>query len=244
LQLSATRRRRADGLTFGAAYTYEIVNKTLGVVDPFLADNRARNYNSAGRRPHTLNIHYSWLVPGVSRSSAALLRAIANDWQVSGVTSFLSGAQGAFTYTYSSVPAGTLIDNGSIGGGPNRPRIVCDPQLPRYRRTFARQFRTECIAAPDDSYNFGTARGDEFHGPGYVNWDISVFKHIPMGGSRRLQLRVELYNAFDTYQWTVVNTNAEFDFKSGALTNPNAFGRLTGATNSARRIQLAVRFTF
>ena len=244
LQVSATRRRRADGLTFGVAYTYEIVNKTLGVVDPFLADNRARNYNSVGRRPHTLNIHYSWLVPGVSRSSAAPLRAIANDWQLSGVTSFLSGAQGAFTYTYSSVPSGTLIDNGSIGGGPNRPRIVCDPQLPRSRRTFSRQFRTECIAAPDDPYHFGTARGDEFHGPGYVNWDISVFKHIPMGGSRRLQLRVELYNAFDTYQWTAVNTNAEFDFKTGALTNRNAFGRLTGATNSARRIQLAARFTF
>lgn len=244
LQVSATRRRRADGLTFGGAYTYEIVNKTLGALDPFLADNRARNYNSVGRRPHALTIHYSWLVPGVLRSSPALLRAIVNDWQLSGVTSFLSGAQGAFTYTYSSVPRGALIDNGSIGGGPNRPRIVCDPELPRSQRTFARQFRTECIAAPDDEYHFGTARGDEFHGPGYVNWDISAFKHIPMGGSRRLQLRVELYNAFNTYQWTTVNTNAEFNFMTGALNNPSVFGSLTGATNSARRIQLAARFTF
>ncbi len=92
--------------------------------------------------------------------------------------------------------------------------------------------------------NFGTARGDEFQGPGYVNWDISVFKHVSLGGSRRLQLRVELYNAFDTYQWTAVNTNAEFNFTTGALTNANEFGRLTGATNSARRIQLAARFTF
>ncbi len=71
-----------------------------------------------------------------------------------------------------------------------------------------------------------------------------MFKHVPMGGSRRLQLRVELYNAFDTYQWTAVNTNAEFNFTTGELTNPKVFGRLTGATNSARRIQLAVRFTF
>jgi carboxypeptidase family protein len=244
LQVSATRRRRADGLTFGAAYTYEIVNKSLGAIDPFLADNRARNYNSVGRRPHTLTIHYSWLVPGARRSSAALVRAIVNGWQLSGVTSVLSGARGAFTYSYSSVPTGALIDNGSIGGGPNRPRIVCDPSLPRSRRTFERQFRTECIAAPDDPYHFGTSRGDEFHGPGYINWDISVFKHIPMGGSRRLQLRVELYNAFNTYQWTTVNTNAEFNFTTGALSNPGVFGTLTGATNSARRIQLAARFTF
>jgi hypothetical protein len=56
--------------------------------------------------------------------------------------------------------------------------------------------------------------------------------------------RAELYNAFDTYQWTTVNTNAEFDFTTRALTNANVFGRLTGSTNSARRIQLATRFTF
>ena len=65
---------------------------------------------------------------------------------------------------------------------------------------------------PVDLYNFGTARGDEFHGPGYVNWDMSVFKHFPMGGTRRLQLRAELYNAFNKSHWTAVNTSAEFDF--------------------------------
>jgi hypothetical protein len=41
-----------------------------------------------------------------------------------------------------------------------------------------------------------------------------------------------------------VNTNAEFDFATGALANPSVFGSLTGETNSARRIQLAARFTF
>ena len=243
LQLSATRRRRQDGLMFGAAYTYEIVNKTLGAIDPFLEDNHARNYNSVARRPHNLTIHYSWLVPGLD-SASPVLRGIVNGWQISGVTSVLSGAQGAFTYSYINVPTGTLSDNGSIGGGANRPRIVCDPQLPRSQRTFQRQFRTECIAAPDDAYHFGTAQGDEFHGPGYVNWDISVFKHFPLGGSRRLQLRAELYNAFNKSYWTAVNTNAEFDFTTGALLNPAVFGSLTGATTSARRIQLAARFTF
>ena len=43
LQASTTRRRAADGLTFGASYTYEIVNKTLGAIDPFLPDNRAQD---------------------------------------------------------------------------------------------------------------------------------------------------------------------------------------------------------
>jgi hypothetical protein len=107
-----------------------------------------------------------------------------------------------------------------------------------------RQFRTECIAPPDDEFRIGTARGDEFQGPGYMNWDMSVFKNVPLGKTRRLQFRVELYNAFNADQWTGVNTTAAFNYRTGELTNPTVFGSLTDATNSARRIQLAARFTF
>ena len=244
LQVSLNRRRATDGLTFGTAYTYQIVNRTLGAIDPFVPDNRARNYNSAGRRPHTFTVHYSYSVPNLARTVSPLWRGILDNWQISGVTTVLSGAQGGFSYAYLPVPTGTLSGNGSIGGGPNRPRIVCDPTLPRSQRTFERQFRTECIAAPDDPFNFGTARGDEFHGPGFVNWDISAFKSVPLGASRRLQFRAELYNAFNKSFWTTVNTNAEFDYTTRALTNPTVFGSLTNATTSARRIQLAARFTF
>ncbi len=245
LQVLLTRRQSKDGLSGGVAYTYQIVNKSLGAIDPFLADNGARNYNSVGRRPHTLTLHYSYRVPRPPASTPDVLKAMLEGWQFSGVTSMLSGAQGGFGYIYSNVPtgAGALSGNGSIGGGANRPRIICDPYLPRSERTFDRQFRTECIAAPDDPYNFGSARGDEFRGPGFVNWDMSAFKHIPLGGSRQLQLRVELYNAFNTKQWTAVNTTAEFDYKTGVQTSP-VFGALTGATNSARRIQLGARFMF
>jgi hypothetical protein len=169
---------------------------------------------------------------------------LADNWQISGVTTVLSGAQGGFNYLYSNVPTGTLAGNGSIGGGPNRPRILCDPSLPRSQRTFERQFRTECIAAPDDPFNFGTARGDEFHGPGFVNWDLSAFKSFPLGGSRRLQVRAELYNAFNKSFWTGANTTAEFDYRTRELTNPTVFGSLSGQTTSARRIQLAARFAF
>ena len=78
-----------------------------------------------------------------------------------------------------------------------------------------------------------------------MNWDISAFKNIPMGGTRRLQLRVELYNAFNTNQWTASTRTATFDYTTGALTNaasvrpPERQRR-----NSARRIQLGARFTF
>ena len=77
-----------------------------------------------------------------------------------------------------------------------------------------------------------------------MNWDISAFKNTRLGGTRRLQFRVELYNALNTNQWTTVYTNAEFDYTTRALADPAVFGALTGDTNSARRVQLGVRFEF
>ena len=246
LQFSVNRRRTSDGLSVGAAYTYQLVNKNMNSIDPFLsaADNRTRNYNSSGRRPHLLVINYSYEVPNLSNKwDNVIAKAIFDNWQFSGITLFQSGTQGGFGYNYSNVPTGVNSGNGSINGGGNRPNIVCDPFLPKGDRTFERQFKTECIAPPTDQYHFGTSLGDEFSGPGFMNWDISAFKNIPMGRTR-LQLRVELYNAFNTDQWTGVNTTANFDYTTGALTNANTFGRLNGNTNNARRIQLGARFQF
>ena len=245
LQLSVNRRRSRDGLSVGAAYTYQISNKSLGTIDPFVEDNRARNYTSNGRRPHTLVFNYSYDAPNLSRKWNNLLtKAVFDHWQFSGVATFTTGTYGGFTYNYANVPTGTLSGTGAINGAASRVAITCDPNLPRSERTFERQFRTECVAPPTDRFRLGTALNDEYLGPGYMNWDISAFKHIPMGGARRLQLRVELYNAFNTDQWTGVNTNATFDFATATLTNANTFGRLNGNTNSARRIQFGARFTF
>ena len=253
LQFAVNRRRSREGLSFGAAYTYELVNKSLVAIDPFVSDNGARNYTSAGRRPHVLVFNYSYDVPNLSgRWNHVVTKAVFDNWQVSGVTTLTTGTYGAITYSYSNVPTGALSGTGSINApvtpatapGPSRVVFTCDPNLPRGERTFERQFRTECVAPPSDQFRLGTALNDEYLGPGYVNWDLSVFKNVPLGGTRRLQFRVELYNAFNSDQWTTVNNSANFDYTTGALTNPSVFGRLTGATLSARRIQLGARLTF
>jgi hypothetical protein len=168
---------------------------------------------------------------------------VLDNWQVSGITSILSGNKQGFTYGYANVPTGALSGTGAIDAGGSRPDIVCNPTLPRGQRTFDRQFKTECIAPPGDQFRLGNSLGDELLGPGFMNWDISVFKNVPMGGTRRLQLRVELYNAFNTDQWNAVNTAATFDFVTGKQTN-TSFGKLNGSTYSARRIQLGARFVF
>ncbi|MEP6914328.1 MAG: carboxypeptidase regulatory-like domain-containing protein [Acidobacteriota bacterium] len=249
MQVSVNRRRSRDGLSIGASYTYQIVNKQLSAIDPFVSDNRARNYmdvtGTNGRRPHSLTINYSYEVPNLSAKwDNIVTKAVFDNWQVSGITTLLSGNKAGFGYGYANVPTGTLSGTGAIDAGGSRPDIVCDPFLPQSERTNDRQFKTECIAPPSDQFRLGNAQGDELQGPGFVNWDISFFKNVPIGGTRRFQLRLELYNAFNTDQFTGVNSSGTFDYTTHALTNANVFGHLTNATNSARRIQLGARFTF
>jgi hypothetical protein len=244
LQFTANRRRSADGLTAGLSYTYQIANNSLQRIDPFVSDNRARNYNASGRRPHTLVFHYAYEVPNLGNKwNNIAVKAIFDNWQVSGITSFLSGTYQGFSYGYTGVPTGTLTGTGAINGDGSRPDILCDPNIPAGDRSFDKQFNTACIAPPSDQFRLGNSMGDEYLGPGFSNWDISFFKNVPLGGARRLQFRIELYNAFDQDQWTGVDTSAQFDYLTGRQTDAN-FGKLTGATQSARRIQLGARFTF
>jgi hypothetical protein len=141
---------------------------------------------------------------------------------------------------------------GGLGG--SRVIIVCDPNLPRSERTFERQYRTECVRPPGpltdptDVLYQGTGLGagteDARMSLGYINHDITMLKNFRMGDGRTLQVRAEMYNAFNTTQYAGVNTTATFDFATGQQTNP-AFGSISGVRpNSFRVIQLGVRFSF
>ena len=175
-------------------------------------------------------------IPG-DKWDNALSKAVLDGWQISGITSVLSGARQGFTLALT----GVSNVNGSVGGPASRVDIVCDPNLPRGERTLERQFKTECIQRPSDPNRVGNAKNDEYIGPGYINHDFSLFKNVTFAGHRMLQFRAELYNAFNSMQVSTVNTTATFD-TNGNQTNA-AFGQVTAARDS-RRIQLALRFTF
>ena len=76
--------------------------------------------------------------------------------------------------------------------------------------------------------------------PGYINHDITFFKNFAIG-SRSLQFRAELYNAFNSAQDQDVDTSAVFDYANGANTDTN-FGHITGVRpNTNRMIQLGTQ---
>ena len=195
-------------------YTY-LESRNLGSIDPFVPDNRARNYTRSGTRPHNLVVNYSYEVPNLSQKwNALLVKALADNWQISGITSILSGTKQGFSYGFTGVPTGTLSGTGAIHGIASRPDIVCDPNISRGDRSFDNQSDTFCIRPPSDANRLGNAKGDEYQGPGYMNWDFSFFKVVPRGGTRWLQFRVELYNAFNSDQWTL-QTRARSQLRHG-----------------------------
>jgi carboxypeptidase family protein len=248
----AVNRRFNRGFAFGVAYTgmkrQQLVRIDAAVSE---AENIARNYQYSNSRPHSLVINYNYEVPNASGKWNNLFTRLALDgWQISGITTIQSQVRGGFTYGFTNAPVSDLSGNG-YSGFPNnndnmRVILTCDPNLPASERTFDRQFRTECIAppgGPGDPYYLGTSTNDEYDPPGYINHDITFFKNFAIG-SRMLQFRAEMYNAFNLTQYEAVDRGAIFDYRTGQQTDTN-FGRVTGVRPSTNRvIQLGVRFRF
>jgi hypothetical protein len=89
--------------------------------------------------------------------------------------------------------------------------------------------------------------------PGDHDWDISIFKNIPLWHeSIKLQLRGEMFNAFNHPRFNDFNRSASFNTAGQLINTPTVlggtggrfgFGALTG-TADPRRIQLAAKLYF
>ena len=71
---------------------------------------------------------------------------------------------------------------------------------------------------PADTLYQGSALGDEWVSLGFVNHDLTLFKNFAIGGGRNLQVRFEMYNAFNTTQYQAVDTGAQFNYTTGEQT--------------------------
>lgn len=246
LQVSANRRF-SSSLSFGLAYTWskamDLVDGNNNNVNPII-NPRVRNYGKAGfDRTHNLTINYIYKLPGLSKKlgNHAVTRQVFDGWEVSGITTFLSGSPLGIGY---SLVQGPDIVGASGGGIDSRVVLIGDPVLPKSERTFARFFNTAAVRAPTRAeLGIGNAAKDLIRGPGTNNWDISLFKNFSLGREGvRLQYRLETYNTFNHTQFNAVDTNAQFNFNTGAQVNA-LFGSYTGAAN-ARRIVMGLKLNF
>jgi hypothetical protein len=239
LQIGLSMRNR-HGLTTEVAYTYsheidEVSNDLGSLSNPF--DPKYDRGSGTFDQRHILNLNYIYNLPFFANSSNLLARTTLGGWQFAGVTVLRSGYPVPIQYTGS--------DTLGLGGGniTNRPNLVAPVTYPKKRLAW---FSASSFANPVGPWNggpnqgFGNAGKDAVVGPGFVNFNWSLYKTIAFreGGLPSLELRFEFFNVFNHTQFG--GTSNDGLDKNSADTN---FGQVTSAYDP-RTLQLGAKFHF
>lgn len=239
LHVNATRRF-SRSLQFGVAYTW---SKSMGLTNsdqqvlPTYQDYRVWTYGKLSfDQTHKLVMNYLWELPNLSKVAPnPIVRAVFDDWQFNGITTFSSGTPAGIGFI--------TTDNADITGGGDGARVVMleNPILGRDERSFNRWFNTNAFGRPARG-TAGNAPKDVFRLPGINNWDLTLLKKIPLGNEQRsLQFRWEMYNAFNHSQYFGVDGAANFD-AAGNQVNQR-FGQVT-STRLPRLMQFGLHLYF
>jgi hypothetical protein len=167
----------------------------------------------------------------------AVTNGILGGWQLNGVLTIQSGIPFNVSYADCGLDRDT---------GPCRPNLIGDAGGPQTQQQW---FNATPIGSSGSAFerpargSFGNLGYNELRGPGFWQLDASLFKSIPFGGNRRLEIRGEVINVLNH-----VNLGQP-DSEVGVPGNPrpNA-GRITSTAffGSApqRTAQLGLRFVF
>lgn len=237
-------RRYTHGFQYGLAYTY---SKSFDYANDDSSDVFfGRPYKQFNYAPsdfdqtHILTVNYIYDVPGLSRKfNNGFVKAIFDNWQISGTTSYASGKPKNVTVTYNG--GITDITGGEINA---RPNTICDPM-----RNVSGSDPTgtpyvvnvKCFARPTRLGDIGNTPRNSLRMPSIFNSDIALFKNIPLGETRALQLRWEVYNAFNHTNFRDIDAGLVFD-AAGNQTNTR-FGAPTAA-RTPRVMQAGIKFNF
>lgn len=187
----------------------------------------------AADRPHNFNLSAVVLSRGLGRG---VLNLLTRDWQVGVIYQARSG---------SPITPTTTGNLALTGVNQQRPVLVSgiDPYLAEDQRTFAQTGSSRSMAyfnlaafAPNTPGNWGNVSKGFLRGPGFWNVDLAFSRNVPVGDQKRVELRVEAFNLFDTVNWA----NPTVQIGSTALTN----GRVTNTTGDPRIMQFAIKYVF
>jgi hypothetical protein len=251
LQLNVERRFR-NGLGFGMAYTYSRLRDNGDSKRDIMFnayDDSAYWGLSDNDRTHLFNFHYLYELP-FWRNQDTFLKKVFGGWQVSGVTYFQSGRP--LTIARAEDIAGVGDTAGQIYN------LVGDPSVANQQFSVGRTvdqnfwFNPAAFARPAaGTFGVGGRNPDSLRGTSFQSWDIALFKNIPLGGSKRLQLRLEAFNFInhpnlgDPTGGGAPDSGSAPATNGGVVVDPNNadFGRVLTKT-SERNIQLGIKFSF
>jgi hypothetical protein len=230
------QRRYTKGFAFQTSYTYGVAKEQAG--SAMIVERPELDYGYAGFDiRHKLAMNFVWDVPYSPTNGIA--RAVLGGWQVNGIAILQSGAPFTVTCGFAYPRCDFNAD------GVNNDRV----NLPSYGTDFGNpslsQWGAGALQAADFPLLATGAIGNEprnaFRGPGFKNFDLSLFKNFRLSGlgvrDPTVQVRLEAFNAFN---WVNLNN---------PVSNLNSanFGRVQsarGMTGGPRTVQIAAKLIF
>jgi hypothetical protein len=242
---ASLQRRFSRGLTFGAVYTWSKALTTASsdedFQDPF--NPRGLDYRAAGwDRTHVVAINYVYDIPGATKhfGGPRWLSYLTDNYQLSGITQFSTG---------SPIDTGVWTQGNVLSGGNDWTKI----QALHWSVDRNANLVLPTIGVPQ------RATRDILRSGGMQNWDMSLFKNIPLGTNERysIQLRLESFNIFNHPNFSNKNVDVTFTaprwdegngvFVPMSLTKNDNWGHYTsqyGGVGGPRVLQLGAKFYF
>jgi hypothetical protein len=232
LKLSV-RRRTVSGVSFNANYTVshcttDSLYSGLFIGNPY-TDPENPEYdrgNCPYNRSHITNATVGYQTPELGN---AALRAVASNWRLSGVLNTNSGNW--LTVTTTSDPARTGI------AGQRADQVLANPYGDK--NSLDHYLNPAAFAVPAVN-TLGTHKARSISGPSYWQFNLAVARVLDLGQQKSLELRVEAFNLFNTFNWGDPVTNL----------NSANFGQITtqqfsyGYSSGPRVMQFAVKYGF
>jgi hypothetical protein len=160
-------------------------------------------------------------------NSSRVADLVFGGWHFGGIFTIHSGFY--FTPQMSFDPSNT----GS--NGMDRTDRVCNGNLPRGQRTIDNWFDIDCFPLPAD-FTFGNAGKNILEGPGAVETDFSLRKVFDISERTNLELRFELFNAFNHPVFAQPDPFID--------DGPGSAGVITSTVVPQRQLQFALKLHF
>ncbi len=260
---TSVNRRFTKGLLLGGSYTW---SKALGTqandlpgINGFGApriDNNQRAANYAPQdfdRRHVFSTDWVYELPKLTSNHS--LGYLANDWQISGVYRYQTGAPYNLGLTIPGLSSYGLIGSQQIEGP--RAAIIGNPGGGTSSDEF-RQFNVSAFTVPFfGSKGLESGRNFLYRAP-INSWDMSLLKTIKIKEKMNFQFRLDAFNALNHTQFDSVNSTLAvkglrtingrtvFDptpTNLASATNKLGFGGVT-AVRPPRNMQWSARFQF
>jgi hypothetical protein len=244
--LQATLARAAGArLQYFINYTFGRVRGTSGddyaVTDPLEPDQRS--YGVAPQdRPQIFNASYDLRLPDpIGPDAKGLLRQVLNGWQLSGITSYRSGAPFRLRLSGdigSEQVALAWWGTDAHGSNTRLPNSRVAPVLlgdPRQSGTDIgdRILDPTQIGIPELGESGPFDPPYDLRLPGRWNWDLTLFKNFALGGTKRLQLRIGFFNLFNQ---AAPVTAGDVDLTLRTVCNARVDGVPNGAGGTANGV--------